>query len=105
MNIHNDTEEALAKLYPEKFCPGCDKTKPRGEFNRKRSNKTGLQTHCRSCQSIENGVPHRKRPKKDESVKIKCLGCNRMFHSEDKILNRICPICKGKRHYGEDAWN
>ena len=105
MNALNDnqlSEEILAKLYPEKFCPGCQLTKLRDDFNRKTSNKTGLQSYCRQCQQIENGVPHRKRPKKGKSVRIKCLSCRKFFNSSDKKLNRLCDLCKGRRHYGED---
>lgn len=98
------SEEILAKLYPEKFCPGCEKTKPRDEFNRKKSNKTGLQTYCKSCQHVEMGVPVRKLSDQAMLLKIRCLSCNRMFRSKDKILNRICESCKARGVYGEDAW-
>ena len=26
-------------------------------------------------------------------IKLRCLKCDRIFESEDKVKNRICPVC------------
>lgn len=34
-----------------KRCPKCSEFKERSEFNKNKTNKSGLQTHCKKCQS------------------------------------------------------
>ncbi len=101
--IETENEGTLAILYPEKFCPACKEMKKRAKFNRKKSNKTGLQTHCRDCQRIENGVQRKDWHKKKNLTKRRCLSCLKMFPSTGKF-NRVCDPCKKKRHYSEQEW-
>ena len=43
---------------------------------------------------INNGKPKRK----DYSGRVECLRCEKLFDSEDRRSNRICPKCSGEKN-------
>ncbi len=92
----NLTESQLAVLYPTRYCPACEHTKPRKDYNNKKATKDGLQVYCRLCQSKDK-VQERKSAEAEKDVDRKCLSCLKMFSSPDPVAtNRICNTCTAR---------
>ncbi len=101
----NLTESQLAILYPSRYCPACEHTKPRKDWNKKKATKDGLQVYCRLCQSKDK-VQERKSAKAEKDVERKCLSCLKMFSSPYPVTeNRICGKCSIRDTYSEADFN
>lgn len=54
--------------------------------------------HYFETRTVINKIQNYKPRSADYSGRVECLRCERMFDSEDKRRNRICPKCSGERN-------
>ena len=73
-----------------KVCSTCGLEKPLGEFNKKRSNKDGLQSQCRSCFSDYNKARYAKDPERHKSNVRKYMAENieNVFQTRMKMCEK-----------------
>lgn len=103
MEMRDYTEDALAALYPVKFCHNncSSELLPRDAFNRNVYNKDGLQNDCRECQKGKRLNAQRRRKLKEEEFEERlCAKCHKMFIPSGKYITR-CDECKKKELYSE----
>lgn len=54
--------------------------------------------HYFETRTVINKIQNHKPRRSDYSGRVECLRCERMFDSEDRRINRICPKCAGDRN-------
>ncbi|KKN60028.1 hypothetical protein LCGC14_0536150 [marine sediment metagenome] len=101
-----------------KYCPGCEKDLPIGEFSKNRSAKDGLQAECKECRSRYMEKYYRKNPERIKQRSARYRGENRSeYLGKQKVyfntlegrlarifghLNRRCnnPAVHNYKNYG-----
>lgn len=80
-----------------KQCCSCKELKPIFDFNKKRSNKDGLERYCKVCHRLKNQKHYNENKSKYKQSAAQCKSTKRDWYIELK-QSLTCEIC------GESRW-